>query len=273
MSTQGSDEMRTLLSDLYPLAGEEIDPVAMARKDLKAKLPRRFWTDVTLSEEAGGFGVLLDGRPARTPARKPLMVPDRQVALALQQEWQGLGEVIDPAEMPLTRLINSALDGVALTMDAVREDAARYAGSDLLCYRADHPDRLVALQDQQWTPLLDWARSTLKADLKITQGLMFLEQSEDALQAVRDVVQRYDEPLVLAALHMITVLTGSIILALALSHRHLTLAEVWALAHLDEDFQMEIWGQDEEALARRAAKWREAEVASLILAALSPDRP
>lgn len=262
----------TLLADLMPRAGEDIDPVAMARKDLKAKLPRRFWTEVSLVEQAGGFGIALDGRDAKTPSRKPLVVPDRTLAKDLVEEWSAIDEVIDPSRMPLTRLLNSALDGVVLQMDAVRADATRYAGSDHLCYRAESPERLVALQKSQWDPVLDWARRSLKANFKVTQGLLFVEQPEDAVAAIAAQVSRFDDPLSLAALHSITILTGSVVLALALAHNHLALPEVWALAHLDEDFQMEVWGQDEEALARRAAKWHEAEAAARVLNALSPVR-
>jgi chaperone required for assembly of F1-ATPase len=258
----------TLLKDLLPHAGEDIDPVAMARKDLKSSLPRRFWTRVEVKQQPDGFGIALDDRLTKTPARKPLLVPSRALAEHLAQEWHAIAEVIDPAQMPLTRLVNSALDGVSLQMDEVQADAARYAGSDLLCYRAEMPDRLVALQQDQWGPLLAWAESEFGARLHVTQGLFFVEQPDVSLAAIRQAVVRFDHPLTLAAFHTLTTLTGSVILALALAHRRLKLAEVWALAHLDEDFQMEVWGQDEEALTRRAAKWREAEVAALVLSLL-----
>ena len=258
----------TLLKDLLPHAGEDIDPVAMARKDLKSSLPRRFWSRVEVKQQADGFGIALDDRLTKTPARKPLLVPSQALAEHLAQEWQAIADVIDPAQMPLTRLVNSALDGVSLQMQEVQADAARYAGSDLLCYRADMPDRLVALQQDQWGPLLAWAESEFGARLLVTQGLFFVEQPKPSLEAIRQAVDRFDHPLTLAALHTLTTLTGSVILALAVAHQRLTLAEVWALAHLDEDFQMEVWGQDEEALTRRAAKWREAEVAALVLSLL-----
>ena len=258
----------TLLKDLLPHAGEEIDPVAMARKDLKSSLPRRFWTRVEVKQQPDGFGIALDDRLTKTPARKTLLLPSQALAEHLAQEWQAIAEVIDPAQMPLTRLVNSALDGVSLQMQEVQADAARYAGSDLLCYRAEMPDRLVALQQDQWGPLLAWAESAFGAPLHVTQGLFFVEQPTTSLDAIRQVVDRFDHPLTLAALHTLTTLTGSVILALAVAHQRLKLAEVWALAHLDEDFQMEVWGQDEEALTRRAAKWREAEVAALVLSLL-----
>lgn len=260
----------TLLKDLMPHAGEEIDPVAMARKDLKANLPRRFWKQVAVEPQAGGFGIALDGRLTKTPARQPLLLPVRDLAVAVAREWEAIETVIDPSQMPLTRLVNSALDGVAVQMQDVQADAARYAGSDLLCYRADAPERLGLLQQTQWGPLLDWARDSLGADLSVTQGLLFVEQPAAAVAAVAQAVARFDHPLTLAALHTLTTLTGSVVLALALAHQRLKLAEVWALAHLDEDFQMEIWGQDSEALARRAAKWREAEAAALILSLMPP---
>jgi chaperone required for assembly of F1-ATPase len=256
----------TLDDDLLPRHGEPIDPVAMARKDLKTSLPKRFWKEVTIGpHEAGPFAILLDGRPARTPARRVLAFDNEALADLLRQEWADLGEVIDPASMPLTRLINSALDGVSTQIEAVQQDAARYAASDLLCYRAEHPDRLVAHQQAQWDPLLHWVRDRFGAELMTGAGVMFVSQPEAAVARLQAVVAGVKEPLALAALHALTTLTGSLVLALALAERRASLAEIWALAHLDEDFQMEIWGQDEEALARRSQRLREAQAAAALL--------
>ena len=258
---------RSLDEDLLPRHGDPIDPVAMARKDLKTNLPKRFWKEVQIAPHAAGpFAVLLDGRPARTPARAVLAFEQEGLAQLVQQEWAAVGEVIDPAQMPLTRLINSALDGVAQQIAAVQADAARYAGSDLLCYRADHPERLVERQQMSWDPLLAWVAERWGAHLVTGIGVMFVTQPPDALERLSKVVAHCTAPLPLAALHSLTTVTGSLVLALALAERRLTLADVWALAHLDEDFQMEIWGQDEEALARRAAKFRDAQAASQLLA-------
>ena len=257
---------RSLDDDLLPHHGEPIDPVAMARKDLKTSLPKRFWKEVTLgSHEAGAYAILLDGRVARTPARQILAFQDQALAELLRQEWADVGAVIDPAQMPLTRLVNSGLDGVSQQMEAVQLDAARYAASDLLCYRAEHPEKLVLRQRASWDPLLDWLDKRYGARLVTGAGVMYVPQSPEAVLHLQQAVMAIAKPLPLTALHALTTLTGSLVLALALAEHHCSLAEIWALAHLDEDFQMEIWGQDEEALARRAQRFREAQAAASLL--------
>ena len=251
-----------LFENLAPKPGEGVDPVELARRDLKKHLPRRFWKDSALSERDGLFHLELDGRPAFTPARKPLAFADRGLAESVRAEWDQIGDYVDPSAMPLTRLINSALDGVAHNMPAVADEIAKYAGSDLLCYRADAPERLVAMQSAQWDPLLAWARERFGVRFHLAEGVMFVEQPADTLANLRDHIGADLSPINLAALHVMTTLMGSVVLALAVQENRLSPEEAWALAHLDEDFQMEVWGQDEEALARRAARWREMEVAA-----------
>lgn len=253
-----------LFENLAPRPGEGVDPIELARRDLKKHLPRRFWTETRLSERDGLHHLELDGRPAFTPARKPLAFADQGLAEALRAEWDGVGEFVDPARMPLTRMVNSALDGVANEMDAVADEIAKYAGSDLLCYRAGDPQRLAALQTAEWDPLIEWARETLGVRFNLAEGVMFVEQPEGTRDAVRAHVGRERSPVKLAALHVMTTLMGSVVLALAVQQGRLSPEEAWALAHLDEDFQMEVWGQDEEALARRAARWREMEAAAML---------
>jgi chaperone required for assembly of F1-ATPase len=253
-----------LFENLAPKPGEGIDPVALARRDLKKHLPRRFWKEAQRVERDGLHHLELDGRPAFTPARKPLAFADAALAEALRAEWDAVGEFVDPAQMPLTRMINSALDGVANEMDAVAAEIAKYAGSDCLCYRADGPERLSALQTEQWDPLLEWARDNLGARFNLAQGVMFVDQPDETIEAVRAYVGQQTSPVQLAALHVMTTLTGSVLLALAVQQGRLSPEEAWALAHLDEDFQMEVWGQDDEALARRAARWREMQAAAML---------
>ena len=253
-----------LFDNLAPGPGEGIDPVALARRDLKKHLPRRFWKETRLAAREGLHHLELDGRPAFTPARKPLAFADAGLAEALRAEWDGVGDVVDPSQMPLTRIVNAALDGVALEMDAVADEIAKYAGSDLLCYRAEGPERLIALQTAEWDPVIAWARDALGARFTLAEGVMFVDQPAGTVQAVRAHVGTETSPLRLAALHVMTTLMGSVLLALAVRQGRLAPEEAWALAHLDEDFQMEVWGQDEEALARRAARWREMEAAALL---------
>lgn len=253
-----------LFENLAPKPGEALDPVELARRDLKKNLPRRFWKEASLKARDGVHYLELDGRPAFTPARKPLAFADAGLAEAIRAEWDGVGEFVDPTQMPLTRLVNSALDGVANEMEAVTDEIAKYAGSDLLCYRTGDPARLAALQTAEWDPLIDWAREVLGARFNLAEGVMFVDQPDETVAAVRNHIARETSPLKLAALHVMTTLTGSVLLALAVQSGRLAPEEAWALAHLDEDYQMEVWGQDEEALARRAQRWREMEAAALI---------
>lgn len=256
-----------LSKDLLPSAGESIDPVALARRDLQKSLPRRFWTEVAIRPSAGGFEIALDGRALRTPAKTPVVLPSLPAAELVAAEWRAVGEIVDPHAMPVTRIVNSALDGVAREIEAVAADLTKYAGSDLVCYRAADPERLVARQAESWNPLLDWMHEQFGARFTLAEGVMFHAQPERAIEAVRHEVGRITQPIALAALHVMTTLTGSVVLALAVAHDRLSPAEAWAAAHLDEDFQMEVWGEDEEALQRRSVRRRDFEAASALYAA------
>ncbi len=255
-----------LVKAMSPERGEAIDPVAMARKDLARKLPARFFKTAAASENDGVFALTLDGKGARTPGGNPLVLRGRAVVEALAAEWNALKDIIDPAEMPLTRLVNSALDGVARNMDETRAEIAKYARSDLLCYRAGEPESLVAAQTAAWDPLLDWAREALGARFVASTGITFVEQPAASIAAVRARIDQAKEPVRLAAMSSMTALTGSALLTLAVVLERLTPAKAWAVAHVDEDFQTRFWGADEEALARRARRWREMEAAALLLA-------
>ena len=167
--------------------------------------------------------------------------------------------------MPLTRLANSAIDGVSREVEAVRAEVVKYAGSDLLCYRAGDPASLVAAQAASWDPVLDWARDALGARFILSQGVMFVDQPAPAIEAVRAAVETIDCPHRLAALSSMTTLTGSVLLALAVSRGRLTAEEAWRAAHVDEDFQMGAWGEDAEALARRTRRWSDMEAASRVM--------
>ena len=179
-------------------------------------------------------------------------------------EWRAQEGRIDPATMPMTRLVNSAIDRVAPEMAAVRAEIVKYAGSDLLCYRADGPERLVERQDEVWSPLIAWAREALGARFVLAEGIVHVRQSEAALAAIARAVEPLDA-LSLAALSTITTLTGSAILALAVARGRLTGAEAWAAAHVDEDFQASLWGVDDAAVERRAGRWQEMAAAALAL--------
>jgi chaperone required for assembly of F1-ATPase len=243
-----------------------VDPVSTAQRLARPELPKRFYTLARAEPaEGGGFALKLDGRGAKTPARKPLAVGERSVAEALAAEWNAVGERIDPAAMPLTKLVNSAVDRVAGEMEAVRSDIVAYAGADAICYRADGPDSLVSAESSAWDPLLAWAKEALGASLVLAGGVMHVRQDDAALAAVAAALRPFD-PLHLAALHMATTLTGSAIIALALARGRLTPDEAWDAAHVEEDWQMRQWGMDEMALARRAARRADFDAAALVLA-------
>lgn len=250
-----------LSKDLLPVHGEDIDPVEMARRDLKKSLPKRFYTQAHFELRDGGHVLLLDGRPAQTPGRNRIALPTPAAAQLVADEWQAQAEQIDPATMPVTRIVNSAIDGVAREMDSVRAEIARYAGSDLVCYRASEPDGLVQAQAQHWDPVLAFARDALGARLVLAEGVMFAEQPDHALVAIRLAVDVVEGEMALAALHVMTTLTGSALIALALVRKHFDLEAAWSAAHADEDYQMRIWGADAEAIARRNKRWLEMKAA------------
>jgi len=258
-----------LENDMAPRPGEAIDPIEMARRDLKSSLPKRFYKSVTLGESDGGYQVLLDGRPVRGPARNVLCVPDKALAAALAAEWQAQTDVIDPAAMPVTRIVNSALDGVAQDTEAVAADIVKYAGSDLLCYRAGEPDSLVDEQRKAWDPVLDWLCEQHDAPFVLAEGVMFVNQPEATIVTFRKALDRLAgvgtwRPLRLAALHVMTNLTGSALLAFAAASGQLSAREAWSAAHVDEDHQIRLWGEDNEASARRVRRWQEMQAAAIV---------
>lgn len=249
----------------FPEAGERVDPVAAARVSVQQTLPRRFFKRATIAPQSEGHGLMLDGRLAHTPAKTPIVVASETLAREVAAEWEAQNPLIDPSAMPLTRLVNTALDGVARRREEVAEETARYAGSDLLCYRAGDPARLVARQAQLWDPILAWSRDELGAQFVLSEGIIYAEQPEPALAAVRRAVDAFEDPLALAALSTMTSLMGSVLLALAVAHRRLLPEQAWAAAHVDEDFQMEVWGLDEEAEVRRARRWQDMRAAARLL--------
>lgn len=244
---------------------EASDPMIAAQRLAWRELPKRFYKGVSVAPAEGGFEVRLDGRIVRTPGKNRLVLPTARLADAVAAEWAAQAEVIDPARMPQTRLANVALDRVAADMAAVRTDIVKYAGSDLICYRADAPAGLAAAQDAAWSPVVEWAREALGARLRLAAGVVHVPQEPSVAEAVSKAVAALS-PLVLAALHVATSLTGSATIALALLHRRLTPDEAWAAAHVDEDWQITQWGADEMALAARAHRRRDFDAAATVLA-------
>jgi chaperone required for assembly of F1-ATPase len=236
-----------------------------AQANMRPQPIRRFYQAVEVTEQDGRFVLSLDGRGARTPGRNPLAAHSRALMLEVAAEWERQRETIEPAEMPLTRLLNSAIDGVAHTMAETRVDILRYAGSDLLCYRAEEPDTLVERQAHAFDPVLRWAAESLGARFNVTTGIVHVAQPPRALAAIAAALDSYDDPAALAALSVMTTLSGSALLALAVARGFLSAEAAWRAAHVDEDFQAERWGADAEAMARREARRREFEAAAVVL--------
>ena len=207
---------------------------------------RKFWKAAAVEPASGGFRVTLDGKPVMTPGKQPLILPTRALADAVAAEWDAQGDVIDPLSMPLTRAANSAIEKVTPQFDAVADMLGAYGGTDLLSYRASEPEGLKARQAEGWDPVLDWARDRYDAPLAVTEGLMPVAQDADALARLRARIATLT-PYELTAFHDLVTLPGSLILGLAVLDGRLTADEAHALARLDEEFQAERWGRDEEA--------------------------
>jgi chaperone required for assembly of F1-ATPase len=213
---------------------------------------RRVYREVTTRQVESGWGIALDGSPILSPARHELIVPSAALAEAIAAEWDAQKEEIRPATMPLTRLAATAIDRTSAQRDQVVAETANYAGTDLVCYRADHPPALVARQQAEWQPLIDWAMLRYDAGLAVTNGILPQPQSPAALKAFATAVAAQDD-FRLTALHAMTAACGSLVIALALMEGRLDAAAAFAVSQLDETFQIEAWGEDAEAAARRHA--------------------
>ncbi|HYB10177.1 MAG TPA: ATP12 family protein [Alphaproteobacteria bacterium] len=211
---------------------------------------KRLFKDVAVAELDDGYGILLDEKSVRTPKRHALRLPTRPLADAIAAEWQAQRENVDPKTMPLTRLAGSAIDLVAPNRAEVIERTAAYAATDLLCYRAEGPRPLMERQDRSWQPLIDWAGRRFSAPLAITRGIMAVDQPEETLRALTLAVDSFDD-MRLTALAAATAECGSLVLALALAEREIDAETAFELSQLDETYQIELWGEDPEAAARR----------------------
>jgi chaperone required for assembly of F1-ATPase len=229
------------------------------------RLPKRFYREATAQEEGEeSFALLLDGKSVRTPGNAQLILPNAALADAIAAEWQAQGDRINPETMPLTKIANSIIDGVKGQEDAVIDDILAYAAADLVCYRAGGPDGLVQAQSKHWDPIADWARKDLGAPLALAEGVMHVEQPKSSLDRIRERLLAFDA-WSLAALHVMTGLSGSALLALAVALGRLSPAAAWNAAHVDEDWQISQWGEDEEAKDRRARRWRDFAAAARML--------
>ncbi len=220
--------------------------VAAPKEETRRK---RVYKTVAVAETVAGFGVTLDGRALRTLGRAKLETPARALADACAAEWDAQGEYVDPQTMPLTKLLNTALDRIAPSPGAVVAELIKYCDADLLCYRAESPSALVKRQAALWQPVLDWLEATQGIHLEVGQGLMPVRQAADVPDRMKAVLLDFDVPRLTAAQATASI-TGSLSLSLALAHRRLSGAEVAAAALLDDAWQLEQWGEDKDARAR-----------------------
>ncbi|WP_298844957.1 ATP12 family chaperone protein [uncultured Roseobacter sp.] len=209
---------------------------------------KRFWTFAEIVQQPDGFGVLLDARPVKTPAKQTLTVPTAAMAQAIADEWNAQQEQIDPRSMPFTRTANAAVDKVAVQHAEVAQMLAGYGDSDLLCYRAERPQSLVDRQNELWDPWLDWAADALGARLIPRSGVMHAAQAPEALAQLSSRVYGLT-PFELAAFHDLVSLSGSLILGFGAAYGHRPAEEIWDISRLDENWQAEEWGKDDEAEA------------------------
>lgn len=214
---------------------------------MNAWAAKRFWSDVNVIDEDGGFAIHLDARPVKTPAKAALIVPSRDMAQAIAAEWNRVDGKVDPRIMPFTRSANASIDKVATQFDDVANMLAGYGGSDLLCYRADNPAELVDRQAQGWDPMLEWTREIYGADLITTVGIMPVTQDSSATTKLAKPLFDATE-FELAAFHDLIAMSGSLVLALGVTQRRLTAEQAWALSRIDETWQSEQWGIDDDAL-------------------------
>jgi chaperone required for assembly of F1-ATPase len=258
--------MRDLLDDMF--SNQPLDPNEAARRTMRPQLRRRFYERAAVVEEGteGGkpeFRIVLDGRPVKTPARRTLAAPTLALAEAIAAEWEAQRDMVDPSKMPLTRLANSIIDGVADAPAEVAAEVEKYLASDLLFYRAEGPDGLVAREAAAWDPVLAWAQEALGARFVLVQGMVHVAQPAQSLDAANAAIPR--DHWRLGAVHAITTLTGSALIAIALARGALTIDQAWAAAHVDEEWNMAFWGRDEIALERRAARFAEMQAAATVL--------
>ncbi|EJF80944.1 ATP12 chaperone protein [Bartonella doshiae] len=261
---KGKTNMHEIL-DHFDMPLDKNNTVHKTQKLSCQMLAKRFYREVKIFCEEGGFSILLDECPVKTPAKRHFLVPTEVFAALVAEEFESQKEVIDPAKMPMTRLVNTVIDGIVDDMQVVFEDLLRFVACDMIFYRAQTPKELVQRQCELWDPLLDWAEEKLGARFYLTEGLMHVEQSRGAIQAVSNYLRRVESPYMLAALHTMTTLTGSALIALAVAARRINADHAWDIAHLDENWTMEQWGIDEEAMARRAHRKVEFNTAAKIV--------
>lgn len=225
----------------------------LSRDRIHRPLPKRFYKSVAVTDQ---LGIALDGRSVKTPLKDALALPNRALAEAVAAEWDAQVEVINPHAMPLTKLANTAIDRAIPERAIIAAEILQFAGSDMVCYRAEAPDGLVLRQTAHWDPVVVWARSDLNADFATVNTITHKRQSPAALKAMETHIMSLG-PFSFVAVHNLTTLTGSALLAAMAASGKIPLDAAWLAANVDEDWQIETWGKDAEATARRAGRFNE----------------
>ncbi len=225
----------------------------LSRDRIQHILPKRFYKSVSVTQ---GLEIALDQRIVKTPLKAPLKLPNRALAGAVAAEWEAQGEFINPHAMPFTKLANTAIDRATAERQSITQEILDFAGSDLVCYRATVPEGLVSLQNQLWNPVIAWAFQTLGASLVVAHEIVHRPQPQQAMQSFESHLNNLDTFSFTAA-HNLTTLTGSAVLALMMVAGDISAELAWTAANVDEDWQIQTWGKDDEAVARRAGRHRE----------------
>lgn len=241
--------MRDLIFDAAAAAAKS--PEAAAQKHMRPVLPKRFYKDVSIGNDDDTWRILLDGRTVKTPAKSILKFPTQAAAQLGADEWSDQVDEINPAIMPITRLANTAIDGISADPQAVLEDIVRFASNDLVFYRSAHPEQLVETQRAHWDNVLDKIQQHTGARFETVDAITHITQPKESVSLFSSHLAKHNSPIVLACLHTMTTITGSALIAFCLAEDLMTLDQAWAAAHVDEDHNISLWGEDHEAGKRR----------------------
>ncbi len=234
----------------------------------KPNFPKKFYKTVSLDEENGIFHLTLDGKRTKTPAKNSLGLPNLEAALLLQEEWHRQENIIDPSDMHITRMVNAAIDHVSKVVPDVQCEIAKYATTELLCYRAAQPEKLVLRQNEQWNPVLDWINQKLGAKFYLSEGVMFVAQPSETLNILERETRKFNNPVALSAFYTLVTIGGSLCVALAIAYKHLDPLTAYKICELEADFTNEIYGIDEEAQFRYVRRKQEFITAASLLKAM-----
>lgn len=235
------------------LVTEGVGPKYMSNPDDARRRPKRFYKQADIAKKGDSFTITLDDRVLNSPMKAGLLIKSHELALAIAKEWQEQGEYLNTDTMIYTKLANTALDRVAPRRAIIIDEVISYAGTDLICYRAVEPLSLISKEEKSWDPILEWFKNSHNINLKTGAGIMHVAQDNGELQKLTAFYGRYDE-FTLTAIHNMTTLLGSALLPLALLMGEWSADDIWRAAHIEEDFQIERWGGDEEAEQRRAKR-------------------